>query len=106
LPIPSWRTATGIYIDILLTQATGTAERDAAITLLKRRRGPGKRATLGADKAYDTKDFVRQCRELGVTPHVAQHTKNRKSAIDGRVTRHEGYALSQRKRKLVEEGFG
>ena len=96
----------GLLLDILVTEATGTAEREGAITLLKRRRGVHKRATVAADKAYDTKDFVRQCRELDVTPHVAQHTTNRRSAIDGRVTRHEGYAVSQRKRKLVEEVFG
>ena len=96
----------GLLLDILVTQATGTAERDGAITMLKRRRGIHKRATVAADKAYDTRDFVRQCRELDVTPHVAQNTTNRKSAIDGRVTRHAGYALSQRKRKLVEEVFG
>ena len=97
----------GLLLDILVTQATGTAERDGAITLLKRRRGIHRRATLGADKAYDTKDFVRQCRELDVTPHVARNISgSRKGAIDGRVTRHEGYAQSQRKRKLVEEGFG
>ena len=96
----------GLLLDILVTQATGTAERDGAITLLKRRRGRHRRATLGADKAYDTRDFVRQCRELDVTPHVARNTTNRRSAIDGRVTRHAGYAQSQRKRKLVEEGFG
>jgi IS5 family transposase len=65
-----------------------------------------KRATVGADKAYDTRDFVRQCREHDVTPHVARNTANRKSAIDGRVTRHEGYAVSQRRRKLVKEVFG
>jgi IS5 family transposase len=96
----------GLLLDILVTQATGTAERDAAITLLKRRPGTHKRATLAADKAYDTREFVRQCREQEVTPHVAQNTTNRKSAIDGRVTRHAGYAISQRKRKLVEECFG
>jgi transposase len=96
----------GLYLDILVTQATGTAERDAAIALLKRRRGLHKRATLGADKAYDTRDFIRQCREQDITPHVAQNTTSRRSAIDGRVTRHDGYAVSQRKRKLVEEGFG
>ena len=96
----------GLLLDILVTQATGTAERDGAITMLKRRWGRHRRATLGADKAYDTRDFVRQCRELDVTPHVARNTTNRRSAIDGRVTRHQGYAVSQRKRKLVEEGFG
>lgn len=96
----------GLLLDILVTQASGTAERDGAITMLKRRRGIHRRATVGADKAYDTKDFVSRCRELDVTPHVAQNITNRRSAIDGRVTRHEGYAVSQRKRKLVEEGFG
>lgn len=96
----------GLLLDILVTQATGTAEREGAITLLKRRRGVHKRSTVAADKAYDTKEFVRRCRELDVTPHVAQNTTNRRSAIDGRVTRHEGYAVSQRKRKLVEEVFG
>ena len=74
--------------------------------MLKRRRGVHKRATLAADKAYDTREFVQQCRDHDVTPHVAQNLTNRKSAIDGRVTRHEGYAVSQRKRKLVEESFG
>lgn len=96
----------GLLLDILVTEATGRAERDSAIMLLKRRQGVPKRATVGADKAYDTSDFVKQCREHDVTPHVARNTVNRKSAIDGRVTRHEGYAVSQRKRKLVEEGFG
>ena len=97
----------GLLLDILVTQASGTAERDGAITMLKRRRGIHRRATVGGDKAYDTKDFVRQCRELDVTPHVARNLSGRrKGAIDGRVTRHAGYAQSQRKRKLVEEGFG
>ena len=62
--------------------------------------------TVGADKAYDTQDFVEDLRELKVTPHVAQNTTNRSSAIDGRTTRHAGYAVSQRKRKRVEEIFG
>ena len=64
------------------------------------------RATLGADRAYDTRDFVDQMRELQITPHVAQNTARRRSAIDGRTTRHEGYAISQKKRKRVEEVFG
>lgn len=96
----------GLLLDILVSPATGTAERDGAITMLKRRPGIHKRATVAADKAYDTRDFIRQCREQDVTPHVAQNTTNRRSAIDRRVTRHLGYAVSQRKRKLVEEGFG
>ena len=62
--------------------------------------------TLGADKGYDTRDFVAELRAEGVTPHVAQNTTHRRSAIDGRTTRHPGYAVSQQKRKLVEEIFG
>lgn len=63
--------------------------------------------TVGADKAYDTKGFVKVCREIGVTPHVAQNTsRNGGSAIDGRTTRHAGYAVSQRKRKRIEQCFG
>ena len=81
----------------------GTA--DAAIDMLGELPG-NKRITVGADKAYDTKDFVRQTRNMGVTPHVAQNTKNRASAIDDRTTRHAGYPISQRKRKRVEEIFG
>ena len=96
----------GLLLDILVTEATGRAERESAITLLERRRGVHRRATVGADKAYDTQDFVKQCRALDVTPHVAQNTTDRRSAIDGRVTRHEGYVVSQRKRKRIEEGFG
>jgi hypothetical protein len=64
------------------------------------------RVTLGGDKAYDTRDFVAEMRRLGVTPHVAQNTKGRRSAIDGRTTRHAGYAVSVRVRKRIEEVFG
>ena len=68
---------------------------------------PGKQVTVGADKAYDTKGFVNACRELGVTPHVAQNlNRNGGSAIDGRTTRHIGYEVSQRKRKCIEQCFG
>jgi IS5 family transposase len=62
--------------------------------------------TVGADKNYDTKDFVAESRNLNVTPHVAQNNKHRRSAVDGRTTRHAGYAVSQQKRKRVEEIFG
>jgi len=95
----------GLVVDAELTLATGTAERAAALTMAARlpRR---QRATLGADKGFDTRDFVARCRELGITPHVAQNTSNRRSAIDRRTTRHAGYAISQRVRKLVEESFG
>ena len=73
--------------------------------LLSRLRGVG-RITLGGDKNYDTRGFVAKCREMRVTPQVAQNTKGRASAIDGRTTRHPGYAISQRVRKRVEEIFG
>lgn len=96
---------TGIITDILITQATGTAEREAALAMLDRRGGV-RRLTLGADKAYDTREFIAELRERVVTPHVAQHTTRRRSAVDRRVTRHPGYAISQRIRKRVEEFFG
>ena len=97
----------GIAVDAMLTQATGTAERDAASAMTKRYRHRYKRITLGADKGYDTKGFVESCRQDGITPHVAQNKNSRRdSAIDGRTTRHPGYAQSLRVRKRVEEGFG
>jgi len=95
----------GLAVNARVTQATGTAERQAAIAMLTDRPGKG-RITVGGDKAYDTKDFVRQTRIINVTPHVAQNTKNRSSAIDNRTTRHTGYPVSQKKRKRVEEIFG
>ncbi len=97
---------TGLAVDVLLTHATGTAEREAALVLLDRQPGRRHRVTLGGDKNYDTRDFVAQCRERQVTPHVAQNTSGRRSAIDGRTTRHPGYTISQRIRKRVEEIFG
>ena len=97
----------GLVTSTRLTPATGTAEREAALDMAQQIPGRDQhRVTVGADKAYDTHDFVQDLRELNVTPHVAQNTKNRSSAIDGRTTRHEGYAISQRKRKRVEEIFG
>jgi len=93
----------GFAVDTCVTQATGTAERETALVLATNLPAG---ATLGADKGYDTADFVERLRTLRVTPHVAQHDTNRQSAIDGRTTRHPGYAVSQRKRKLVEEIFG
>jgi transposase len=96
----------GLIITTELFQANGTAERDAALVMLERLPGD-ERVTVGADKAYDTKDFVAECRNLKVTPHVAQNVKRSGgSAIDGRTTRHEGYAISQKKRKRIEESFG
>lgn len=96
----------GLILDLLVTQATGTAEREAALVMLDRRRLPRKRVTLAADKGYDTRAFVEELRRREVTPHVAQNTSNRRSAIDRRTTRHPGYALSQRLRKRIEECFG
>lgn len=93
----------GLIVDAALTPATGTAERDAALTMMGRQ-SRRHRATLGADKGYDVADFVASLRNLNVTPHVAQNTA-RRSAIDRRTTRHPGYATSQRKRKRIEEGF-
>jgi transposase len=96
----------GLVVDTRLTLATGTAERDAAKQIAAVMAERNTRATLGADRAYDTQDFVKSMRGLKITPHVAQNTSNRRSAIDARTTRHEGYAISQRKRKRVEEVFG
>ena len=95
----------GLVVDTRLTLASGTAERDAALAM-RGRKPAGRRVTLGADRSYDTQAFAGDLRELQVTPHVAQNTTNRRSAIDGRTTRQEGYAVSQRKRKRVEEVFG
>lgn len=93
----------GLVADLVITHATGTAEREAALKMLDKL--PHKRRlTLGADKGYDTKDFVAGCRERAVTAHVAR--KRRYSAIDGRTVRHPGYVVSQRVRKRVEEIFG
>jgi transposase len=95
----------GLIVSPHLTTATGTAEREAAEDMVGNLRGRH-RITVGADKAYDTQDFVQSLRTLKATPHVAQNCKGRESAIDGRTTRHPGYAVSQRLRKRVEEIFG
>lgn len=96
----------GLILTTEVFQANGTAERDAALVMLERLPG-GKRVTVGADKAYDTKDFVAECRNMEVTPHVAQNVKRSGgSAIDERTTRHAGYEISQKKRKRIEESFG
>jgi transposase len=97
----------GLVVEAGLTQATGTAEREAAKDLVESHSpGSERRLTLGADKAYDTAAFAADCRAMCVTPHVAQNTSGRSSAIEARTTRHAGYRLSQRKRKLIEEAFG
>ncbi len=95
----------GLVVSPRLTAATGTAEREAAVDLVEA--VPGRhRITVGADKAYDTREFVHALRALRAVPHVAQNRRGRASAIDGRTTRHPGYAVSQRLRKRVEEIFG
>ena len=103
----------GLAVGADVTHATGTAERDAGLALVRRqRRERARRITLGADKAYDVAGFVGALRTEKVTPHIAidGHVrvsgKPRKTAIDGRTTRHPGYAASQRIRKRIEEGFG
>lgn len=95
----------GLVVDVRLTQATGTAEREAAVDMIGGK-PEWKRVTLGGDKGYDTAGFIKRLRAMNVTPHVAQNDTNRRSAIGARTTRHEGYAVSQRKRKRVEEVFG
>jgi transposase len=95
----------GLAVDGEITKATGTAEREAALEMLSEVAGE-KCVTVGADKAYDTHDFVEQTRAMNVTPHVTQNTNGRSSAIDGRTTRHEGYAVSLRCRARIEEIFG
>jgi transposase len=95
----------GLVVAARVTPATGTAERETAVQLaasVKQRR----RGTVGADKAYDAREFVAALRALELTPHVAQNTSGRASAIDGRTTRHPGYEVSQRARKRIEEIFG
>src|SRR5574341_2326564 len=95
----------GLVLDAQVTIASGYAERDAALAMIDRVPGDN-RVTLGGDKAYDVREFVEDLRVLNVTPHVAQNTSKRSSAIDERTTRHAGYAESQKKRKRVEEIFG
>jgi transposase len=95
----------GLVIASEVTHATGKAEREAALRMVKKAKlRPG--ATVGADKGYDQSDFVEGLRKRGVTPHVAQHDTNRRSKIDERTTRHDGYAISQIRRKVVEQIFG
>jgi hypothetical protein len=94
----------GLMVDACLTQADGHAEREAALALIEPRANRPARITLGTDKNYDVEDFVNELRSMNVTPHVAAKVSG--SAIDGRTTRHAGYALSQRIRKRIEEVFG
>jgi hypothetical protein len=94
-----------LIVDAMLTPATGTAEPAAALAMRGRQTGRH-RATLGADKAYDVAGLVADLRTRNVTPHIAQNTSRRRSAIDSRTTRHSKYAASQRGRKRIEESFG
>jgi IS5 family transposase len=95
----------GLLVDTMVTLADGTAERDAAVLMASQISGV-KQVTLGGDKNYDTQELVRDLREMKVTPHVAQNNTNRRSAINRRTTQHVGYAISQKKRKRIEESFG
>ena len=92
----------GSVVDVRLTPADGAWERDAALEMLASAPG-ARRITVGADRGYDTRGFIKECRNLKVTPHVAQ---KQRSAIDRRTTRHDGYRVSQRARKRIEEVFG
>jgi transposase len=94
----------GLLVNARVTPADGFGERDAALVMLEA--VPGGRITAGMDKGYDYPAFVAELQQMAVTPHVAQNTTARRSAIDRRTTRHAGYAISQRKRKLVEQAFG
>ncbi len=95
----------GLVVSTRTTQAYGAAERHAALLMAEGIPGNG-RVTLGADKGYDARDFVAELRQMNITPHVAQNDSNRRSAIDQRTTHYEGYRISQKKRKRIEEVFG
>jgi hypothetical protein len=96
----------GLIVGAVATRASGHAERLAAQHLIEPHADAAQRVTLGGDKGFDTQDFVAEMREINVTPHVAQNDNGRRSAIDGRTTRHPGYAVSLRIRKRLEEAFG
>ena len=103
----------GLIVDGILTQADGTAERDAALVMLyrkwhnRRQRGQRRPMSVGADKAYNTRDFVETVREMAIRPDVAQNTaRSGGSAIDARASRHQSYAVSQSNRPLIEKAFG
>ncbi len=96
----------GLVVDACLTEANGHAERIATLHMIEPRADRPKPITLGADTAYDTEDFINELRSMNATPHVAQNTNRRSSAIDGRTTRQASYAMSQRIRKRIEEAFG
>ncbi|MBM3320917.1 MAG: IS5 family transposase [Candidatus Eisenbacteria bacterium] len=95
----------GLAVNAMVTEANGSMERAAALVMIQEVKTP-RPITVGADKNFDTAGFVEDARRLNAVPHVAQNTRNRSSAIDGRTTRHSGYAISQRLRKRIEEIFG
>ena len=97
---------TGLIVEASVTAVSGYAEREAALAMIERHRPGRRRLTLGADKGYDAAEFVKDLHAINVTPHIAQNDTRRRSAIDGRTTRHPGYAVSQQKRKRIEEPFG
>jgi transposase len=95
----------GLLVDVAVSEANGTCERETALSMLQEHAPDG--ATVGADRGYDTRDFVGRCRDADITPHVAQfENQRRSSAIDRRTTRHRGYAISQQIRKRIEQIFG
>jgi hypothetical protein len=97
----------GLIAAAMVTQADGYAEREAALLMLQEKQKDSKRRiTVGADKAFDTKDFIAAARELNVTAHVTRNEKGRRSNLDRRTTRHPGYAVSLSRRWLIEKGFG
>ena len=96
----------GFVVGAERRQVSGSVEHEAAAAMIVRHSPGAQRITVGADKAFDTADFVADMRAFNVTPHVAQNMTARRAAIDGRTTRHSGYEISQRKRKRVEEPFG
>ena len=96
----------GLIVDTRMTRVSGHAERLAALDMIEAWADRPRAITLGADRGYDAADFVEELRTLNVRPHVARNTSRRRSAIDGRTTRHPGYAASQRIRKRIEEAFG
>jgi IS5 family transposase len=96
----------GLLVGACLTRADGHAERVAALAMIEPHADRPRPITLGTDKGYDAEDFVNELRSMRVTPHVAQNTSGRHSAIDRRTTRHAGYRVSQRIRKRIEEAFG
>ena len=97
---------TGLIVETSVTAVSGYAEREAALAMIESHRSGRQRLTLGADKGYDAAGFVKDLRAINVTPHIAQNDTRRRSAIDRRTTRHPGYAVSQQKRKRIEEPFG